>query len=45
MSNLKWVFIFIARRKKEPMDLRNEGFDVMESWTMHTENKTRRNYL
>ena len=28
MLNLKWVFSFIARRKLEPMDLRNEGFNV-----------------
>ena len=26
----KWVLIFIARRKLEPMDLRNEGLNVIE---------------
>ena len=26
MLNAKWVLNFIARRKLEPIDLRNEGF-------------------
>ena len=30
MLNRKWVFNFIARRKLEPMDLQNEGFNVIE---------------
>ena len=26
----KWVLCFIARRKPKPIDLRNEGFIIME---------------
>ena len=35
MLNLKWVLNFIARRKLEPKDLWNEGFNVIEWWAMH----------
>ena len=37
MLNRKWDFNFIARRKLEPMDLQNEGFNVIEWWAMHVQ--------